>query len=334
MTKEKLMRTKSSYVIARNVFLAVLAAALLRAPALLCGAAPQSQSKAPAVSQSVQKGFSTPRDAADALIQATENYDVPALLEILGPEGKPLVTSEDPVRDKNNGLAFVALAREKLSVAVDKSNARRAILSVGNNDWPLPIPLVKKAGKWYFDSKAGREEVLYRRIGRNELDAIAICRGFVEAQKEYALEAHDDSGVHQYAQRIISTPGKQDGLYWQNADGTPGGPITEAIAKAIAEGYSVDKRSAFHGYYFQVLKGQGPAAPLGELDYVINGMMIGGFALIAAPAEYRVTGVQTFIVSHDGIVYQKDLGPDTLNIAKKIERYNPDKSWHITTDDW
>jgi hypothetical protein len=176
--------------------------------------------------------------------------------------------------------------------------------------------------------------VLYRRIGRNELDAIAICRGFVEAQKEYALEVHDDSGVHQYAQRIISTPGKQDGLYWQNADGTPGGPITEAIAKAIAEGYSVEKRSAFHGYYFQVLKGQGPAAPLGELDYVINGMMIGGFALIAAPAEYRVTGVQTFIVSHDGIVYQKDLGPDTLNIAKKIERYNPDKSWHITTDEW
>lgn len=334
MTKEKLMRIKSLYVIARSVFLAVLAAALLRAPALLCGAAPQSQSKAPAVSQSVQKGFSTPRDAADALIQATENYDVPALLEILGPEGKPLVTSEDPVRDKNNGLAFVALAREKLSVAVDKSNARRAILSVGNNDWPLPIPLVKKAGKWYFDSKAGREEVLYRRIGRNELDAIAICRGFVEAQKEYALQEHDDSGVHQYAQRIISTPGKQDGLYWQNADGTPGGPITEAVAKAIAEGYSVEKRSAFHGYYFQVLKGQGPAAPLGELDYVINGMMIGGFALIAAPAEYRVTGVQTFIVSHDGIVYQKDLGPDTLNIAKKIERYNPDKSWHITTDEW
>jgi DUF2950 family protein len=334
MTKEKLMRTESLKGVVRSVFLAVLAAALLCVPDLLSCAAPQSQSKAPAVSQSAQKGFATPKDAADALIQAAETYDVPALREILGPEAKALVSSDDPVRDKNNAHAFAARAREKQSVAVDKSNANRAILSVGNEDWPLPIPIVKKAGKWYFDSKAGREEILYRRIGRNELDAIAICRGFVEAQKRYALQVHDDSGVNQYAQRIISTPGKQDGLYWQNADGTPGGPVSEFVAKAIEEGYSVDKRSAFHGYYFHVLKGQGPAAPMGELDYVIKGVMIGGFALIAVPAEYRVTGVETFIVNQDGIVYQKDLGPDSLNIAKKIERYNPDKSWHVTGDDW
>ncbi|MBZ5537828.1 MAG: DUF2950 domain-containing protein [Acidobacteriia bacterium] len=328
------MRTESLNGVARSAFLAVLATVLLCAPAFLSCAAPQSQSKAPAASQSAHKGFATPRDAADALIQAAETYDVPALLEILGPEGEPLVTSEDPVRDKSNSHAFAARAHEKQSVAVDKANPNRAWFSVGNEDWPLPIPLVKKAGKWYFDSKAGREEILYRRIGANELDAIAICRGFVEAQKEYALQVHDDSGVNQYAQRIISTPGKQDGLYWQNADGTPGGPISEFVAKAIEEGYSVDKRSAFHGYYFHVLKGQGPAAPLGELDYVIKGVMIGGFALIVVPAEYRVTGVQTFMVSQDGIVYQKDLGPDSLNIAKKIERYNPDKSWHITSDDW
>ena len=153
-----------------------------------------------------------------------------------------------------------------------------------------PFHLVKKSGKWHFDSAAGRTEILHRRIGANELDAIQVCRGYVEAQHQYALTIHDDSGVNQYAQKIISTPGKQDGLYWQNADGTSGGPISEAVAKAIEEGYSVDRKSAYHGYYFKILKGQGPAAPLGKLDYVIQGAMIGGFALIVAPAEYRVTG--------------------------------------------
>jgi hypothetical protein len=193
---------------------------------------------------------------------------------------------------------------------------------------------VKVAGKWYFDSKAGRDEVLFRRVGANELDAIDVCHGFVDAQKEYALDVHDASGAHQYAQRIISTPGKQDGLYWTNPDGTAGGPIGEEVAKAIDEGYDLDKMAAYHGYYFHVLKGQGPAAPLGQMDYVIEGLMIGGFALVATPAEYGVTGVMTFIISHDGIVYQKDLGPDSLALARKIERYNPDKTWHRTNDQW
>jgi DUF2950 family protein len=161
-----------------------------------------------------------------------------------------------------------------------------------------------------------------------------VLRGFVEAQIEYASDAHDDSGIHQYAQRLISSPGKQDGLYWTNADGTPGGPISEAVARAIDEGYTLAKDSAYHGYYFHLLNGQGPAAPKGQFDYIIKGMMIGGFALIAVPAEYRVTGVQTFIVSYDGIVYQRDLGPDTLNVAKQIERYNPDKTWRRTDDEW
>jgi hypothetical protein len=204
---------------------------------------------------------------------------------------------------------------------------------VGNDDWPLPVPIVKQGGKWHFNAKEGRNEILVRRIGANELDAIQICRGFVEAQKEYASEVHDNSGVNQYAQKIISTPGKRDGLYWRNEDGTPGGPIGESVARAIEEGYS-SKSSPYHGYYFKVLKGQGPAAPLGQLDYVIGGVMIGGFALVAVPAEYRVTGVKTFMVSYDGIVYEKDMGLDSLQVAKNMDRYNPDKTWHRTDDQW
>jgi hypothetical protein len=173
---------------------------------------------------------------------------------------------------------------------------------------------------------AGRQELLYRRIGRNELDAIEVCRGFVEAQHEYALEKHEGSSVNQYAQRIISTPGKQDGLAWQNADGSWGGPVGEEIARAIARGYG-GQSEPYHGYYFKVLKGQGPAAPLGQMDFLVEGVMIGGFALIAAPAQYRITGVKTFMVSHDGVVYQKDLGPATLEVAKKIELFNPDRTW-------
>jgi hypothetical protein len=175
--------------------------------------------------------------------------------------------------------------------------------------------------------------MLYRRIGSNELDAIEICRGYVDAQLEYAMEKHDGSEVNQYAQRVISTPGKHDGLVWRNDDGTLGGPIAEGIAKALQQGYT-DKSQPYHGYYFKILKGQGPAAPLGEMNFVVGGAMIGGFALAAAPAEYRVTGVQTFIVSYQGIVYQKDLGPDTLKIFRAMDLYNPDKTWHPTEDKW
>ncbi len=305
-------------------------AALFCLPAILSGA-PQQSSEPAAVAQ---KGFAKPKEAAEALIKAAESYDLPALLEILGPDGKSLVSTEDPVLDKNNAKAFAEKAREKLSVLNDPSDKNRKILSVGKLDWPMPIPVVKREGKWYFDSKAGHDEILYRRIGANELNAIELCRGFVEAELEYASTIHDNSGIHQYAQKLISTPGKQDGLYWENADGTPGGPVSKGVAKAIEEGYSLSPGSAYNGYYFHLLKGQGPDAPQGELDYLIKGMMIGGFALAAAPAEYRVTGVQTFIISHDGIVYQKDLGPDTLNIVKQMDRYNPDKTWTRTDDQW
>jgi hypothetical protein len=287
--------------------------------------APQVKSDS---AQSIQKVFDTPEEAGKALVQAAENYDVPALLEILGPTGRDLVASEEPLEDKRRSVAFADLAHEKASVALSSKN--RAELLVGNDNWPLPIPIVKQKGKWQFDTVAGRREILFRRIGENELNAIQICRGFVEAQHEYALSRHDGSSVNEYAQRVISTPGKQDGLAWRNPDGSWGGPVGEAAAKALEQGYQLN--SPYHGYYFKVLKGQGAAAPRGEIDFVVNGIMIGGFALVAAPAQYRVTGVQTFIVSHDGIVYEKDLGPDTLSIFKNMELYNPDKTWRRLDD--
>jgi len=209
---------------------------------------------------------------------------------------------------------------------VDPGNGARAFLLVGNEDWPFPVPLVKRGEKWFFDSKAGRQELLYRRIGANELDAIEICRGYVEAQDDYAFRQRALYDVNQYAQHIISTPGKEDGLAWQNADGTWGGPIGENIARAIEQGYTSSSQP-YHGYFFKILKGQGPAAPLGEMNFVVKGLMIGGFALVAAPAEYDITGVRTFIVSQDGVVYEKDFAPRSLDEFKKMERFNPDKSW-------
>jgi hypothetical protein len=331
MIEGKIMKSKSSNYIRNWLIFAALFTALFCLPAILSGATWQA-SEQDAVAQ---KGFKKPKEAAEALVIAAEKFDVPALLEILGPDGKDLVSSQDTVQDKKTSQAFAALAREKQSVAKDPYDKDRYILSVGNKGWPLPIPIVKRSGKWFFDSKAGHDEILFRRIGTNELNAIEVCHGYVEAQLEYASTIHDNTGIHQYAQKIVSTPGKQDGLYWENADGTPGGPISKGVAKAIEEGYSLSPGSSFSGYHFKILKGQGPAAlPLGELDYVIKGMMIGGFALVAVPAEYRVTGVQTFIISHDGIVYQKDLGPDSLNIVKQMERYDPDSTWTRTDDQW
>ena len=273
------------------------------------------------------KEFSTPQAALDALVAAAEQFNLPELHAIFGPEGKDLIESSEPARDREYAVAFAAQARAKARVAIDKANRNKAQVFLGTDDWPAPVPLIRGAnGKWSFDIKAGRREILYRRIGSNELDAIQICKGYVEAQHEFALQKRAGSGVNQYAQRIISSPGKQDGLAWQNPDGTWGGPVGEAIARAIENGYGTHQQP-YHGYYFKILKGQGPNAPLGQMDFVIKGVMIGGFALIAAPAQYRVTGVTTFMVSHDGVVYEKDLGPNTLELAKAIERFDPDKTW-------
>ncbi|HEX6047420.1 MAG TPA: DUF2950 domain-containing protein [Pyrinomonadaceae bacterium] len=277
------------------------------------------------------KTFASAQEAANALIDAAEKYDESALNEILGPDSYDIIHTGEPARDREVAKEFASLARAKNSLSAPAKNARRAFLLIGEDDWPFPAPIVKTPAGWAFDIKAGRQEILYRRVGANELNAIEICRGYVEAQHEYALIKRGDSGVNQYAQRIISTPGTQDGLAWQNKDGTWGGPIGENVAAAIARGYT-SRTEPYHGYFFRVLKGQGPAAPLGELDFVVKGVMIGGFALVAFPAQYRVSGVQTFMVSHDGVVYQKDLGPDTVKLANAIERFNPDKSWNPVVD--
>ena len=219
------MRSNMFIFFRARSLVAAQVAALSCSLTVLANAAPQSNQTASAASQPVQTSFATPKQAAEALIQAASNYDVPALMGIFGPDGKDIVSSADAVRDKNTAASFAAEAREKTDVVVDPKNPSRAILSAGNEEWPLPIPLVKKEGKWYFDTKAGLKEILFRRIGTNELDAITICRGFVEAQMDYAEEIHGDSGVNQYAQRIISTPGKQDGLAWQKPDNSWGDPL-------------------------------------------------------------------------------------------------------------
>jgi hypothetical protein len=328
--KEKYMNSTKMNTLYAKILLAIGGIAACCALAMALSAAPRTTATTETAPVQ-QKTFDTPQQAADAMILAVKNDDVSALLEIFGPAGKDFVSTGDDVQDKNSRAEFAALAQEKMSVEINPQHPNRAILFVGNEEWPTPVPIVKQGGKWHFDSQTGRTEILDRRIGANELDAITICRGYVEAQKEYASEIHDDSGVNQYAQRIISTPGKHDGLSWQNPDGTEGGPIAASVAKAIEEGYT-SKSGPYHGYYFRTLMGQGLAAPLGQLDYVVGGAMIGGFALVAWPADYQVTGVETFIVSYDGVVYQKDLGPDTAKIASTMERYNPDKTWHRTND--
>ena len=294
-------------------------------------AAQEATTKTSSTSGTVSgKTFDTPHLAADALVEAAEKFDVGALKEIFGAGNDDIVFSGEEPRDKERAADFAAAAREKKSISLDPKKGTRAFLLVGKEDWPFPLPIVKRGNKWSFDAKAGRQELLYRRIGGNELDAIDICRGYVEAQHQYALQKREGYDVNQYAQRIISSPGKQDGLAWQNPDGSWDGPVGEKAARAIELGYS--KGEPYHGYLFKILKGQGPAAPLGEMDFVVKGVMIGGFALVAAPAEYGVTGVKSFMVSHDGVVYEKDLGPNTLDQFAKLERFNPDRSWTPVTD--
>lgn len=278
------------------------------------------------------KSFDSPEKAADGLIDAAENFDQAALVQIFGPGGEDIVFTGEVAQDRKHAQDFAAEAREKKQVSVDPKNGNRAFLLVGNEDWPFPVPLVKTGAKWSFDPKAGRQELLYRRIGANELDAIQVCHGYVEAQYDYAFQTREGYAVNQYAQRIISSPGAQDGLAWQTSDGSWEGPIGEKIARAIEQGYNLEAEP-YHGYFFKILKGQGPAAPLGEMDYVVKGAMIGGFALVAAPAEYAVTGVKTFIVSQDGVVYERDFGVETLNEFQKMERFNPDKAWSPVAED-
>ncbi len=315
--------------------LGALALVSLAASGPLAAQQPAEKKPAPAVAAQAAESFATPEQAADAVIDAAEKFDVGALVAIFGPGGEQIVLTGEFPQDRQRALDFAAQAREQKNVALDPKSKSRAFLLVGKTDWPFPIPIVKRGSGWQFDIAAGQQELEYRRIGRNELDAIEVCRGYVEAQYEYAFEPRDGYDVNQYAQHIVSASGKHDGLAWQNPDGTWGGPVGENVARAIEQGYEFEqgKATPFHGYFYKVLKGQGPDAPLGEMDYLVKGLMIGGFALVAAPAEYGETGINTFIVSQDGVVYQKDLGPETLKEFAKMERFNPDDSWTPVPDD-
>jgi Protein of unknown function (DUF2950) len=290
--------------------------------ALLCAA--------PCVAMA-QQTFQTPEEAATALISAAKSGDMKTIVTVLGPNGEDIVSSGDEVADAATRAKFVAAYDAKREIA--KQGDSKAVMVIGPDDFPVPIPIIRKDGLWRFDTAAGREEILFRRIGENELDAIQSALAYVDAQDEYAEKDRTGAGVNTYAQRIISQPGKKDGLYWPTSQGEAPSPLGELIAEATKQGYRVGGgRTPFHGYYFKILTQQGPAAAGGELDYVVNGRLIGGFALVAYPAEYRNSGVMTFIVNHAGTVFQKDLGPNTARIAERMTSFNPDKSWQAVTD--
>ena len=280
----------------------------------------------PAAPKDGQRTFATPREAIQAAIDAAEHNDTAALLLLFGPAGKDIVESGDAAQDQDHRAEFARSAHEKLQINEDRLTPNRVTFAVGAQDWPFPVPLIRQDGRWQFDSSSGRFEILARRIGRNELNAMEVCRGYAEAQLEYAAAPRDGDPVLKYAQRIDSTPGKQDGLY---SEGVPDHLVSRAFAAAAAANLSTagKQREPYHGYYFRVLKAQGPDAAGGAFDYVVNGKMIGGFALVAWPAEYGVSGIRTLIINHGGVVYEKDLGPATAIQARQLTRFNPDKSW-------
>jgi hypothetical protein len=273
-----------------------------------------------------QRTFATPQEAVQATIDAAAHNDTAALLQLFGPEGRDIVESGDPAQDSDLRAEFARSAHEKLQIDTDPLTPDRATFTVGEQEWPFPVPVIRRDGRWRLDSASGRLEILARRIGRNELNAMEVCRGYAEAQLEYAAGARDGDGVLKYAQRIAATPGKQDGLY---SPGVPDSLVSPGFAEAAAANLSTGgkKPEPYHGYYFRVLRSQGPDAAGGAFDYVVNGKMIGGFALVAWPAEYGVSGIRTFIINHDGVVYEKDLGTGTAVEARQMTRFNPDKSW-------
>jgi Protein of unknown function (DUF2950) len=278
---------------------------------------------------SAQQSFKTAEEAAEALVKAAKSGDRKAILAVLGRDGADIVSSGDPVADKATREEFVAAYDAKHQVTMEGDD--KATLIVGNEDFPLPIPLVRKDGSWRFDTAAGREEILLRRVGRNELNAIQAALAYVDAQQEYAEKGVAGPGV--YARRLVSRPGRKDGLYWPAASGEDESPLGELAAAAASKGYRADQeRRPYHGYYYKILSRQGDRAPGGALDYVVNGKMIGGFALVAYPAEYGNSGVMTFLVNHQGGVYQKDLGPDTARIAERMRSFNPDTTWQRVDD--
>ncbi|HEY7653453.1 MAG TPA: DUF2950 domain-containing protein [Methylomirabilota bacterium] len=273
--------------------------------------------------------FPSPEAAVAALVQAVRASDGATLLGVLGPDARALIASGDEVADRQSRERFVRAYDEAHRLVEVRPG--RLVLTVGTDEWPMPIPLVQDASGWWFDTSQGREEILNRRIGRNELNAVQVCLAYVDAQREYYVRDPDGDTLLQYAQRFRSTPGKRDGLYWEAPPGEPPSPLGVLVARAEAEGYPVKRpagpRIPYWGYYYRIVKAQGAHAAGGAYDYLVRGQMIGGFALVAYPAEYGASGVMTFIVNHDGIVYQKDLGPNTSATARAVTRFDPDPTW-------
>jgi hypothetical protein len=292
-------------------------------------AAPAQPAAAKATKQTT---YSTTEEAAAALVAAVRSQDPKAVLSVVGPRSESWLFSGDPVSDRADWKHFRELYDVKHAIVMDGD--AKATLTVGNDPWPFPAPLVRKGDRWHFDSEAGREEVLNRRIGHNELDTIQTLLAIVDAQREYAATDSDHDGLHDYAQRFRSSPGKKDGLYWAASEGEPQSPLGPLIASAAAKGYFASGQGPdpYHGYLFRILTAQGPDAPGGAYDYLVRGSLIGGFAVIAWPAKYDNSGIMTFIVNHDGVVFQKDLGDATAASAAKITRFNPDKTWKRLQD--
>ena len=282
-----------------------------------------------AAAKGTQKTFASPEDAVKALVDALKINDTKELRAIFGPGSESLVSSGDRVRDKAGSERFIKLFEEKNSL--EKQGDETAILHVGSDDFPFPIPVVKKGSTWQFDTKAGKEEVINRRIGRNELNVIDSLHAFVDAQREYASKDRDGDGAMAFAQKFWSSEGKHDGLYWEAKEGEGDSPLGPFVAKASAMGYgkkgTIEKPLPFHGYYFKILKAQGKNATGGAYDYVVKGKMLLGFAFLAYPANYGSSGIMSFIVNQEGVVYQKDLGKNTANVAKAMKKYDPDKTW-------
>jgi len=284
---------------------------------------------APSQAETVkQRTFASPEEAVKAFVEALKSNDAKAVEAILGPGSRDLVSSGDPVADGAVREKFLRRYGEKNKLEVTET---KAVLNLGNDDWPFAIPIAKKDALWRFDAKAGREEILARRIGQNELSAIQVCLAYVDAQREYALKDRDRDALLEYAQKFRSDPGKKNGLYWDVKEGEGQSPMGSLFAAAQEKGYSAKaaggKPIPYYGYYYRILKGQGKNAPGGAYDYMVKGNMIGGFALVAYPAKYASSGVMTFIVNYDGVVYQKDLGKNTEKAAQAMKLFNPDSTW-------
>ena len=276
-----------------------------------------------------QRTFSSPDEAVKALVGALKAEDTKMLVVIFGPGSEDIFSSGDPVADKAEHERFINRYEQKNRL--EEESTEKVILSIGDEDWPFAIPIVKEAGAWRFDTQEGREELLARRIGRNELDVIQVCLAIVDAQREYARKDRNSDGLREYAQKFRSDPGKQDGLYWEAKEGDEQSPLGPLFAEAQEGGYPGRPEGSepvpYLGYFYRILTTQGQNAPGGAYDYIVNNKMIGGFAVVAYPADYANSGVMTFIVNHDGVVYQKDLGENTEELAKAMTLYDPDETW-------